>query len=140
MEKDSTKLIVLKGVNIIFSELEDNGYGRSLTIDATDPAIQKEITAWVKTNGLTGGEPKFKEYAGKDKKTTIQFTFKISDYTKFGGKEGLGESDLGYGATINLQARAFNYKNKFGEGISASLDAVYVLTPAKNNALDNIAE
>ena len=52
----------------------------------------------------------------------------------------LGEKELGYGAVVNLQARAFEYKNKFGEGISASLDGVFILEPAKNNVMANIAE
>ena len=144
MESDDKKLIVLKGVNVIFSELKDKGYGRSLTIDATDPAIQKEINAWVKTNGISGGEPKYKEYVDKDKHTTIQYTFKLSEYTKIAGRtvdgKTYGETELGYKAKVNLQARAYTYKNKFGEGKSASLDGIFVLEPAQNNVMTNIAE
>ena len=143
MEKD-VKVIVLKNVTVLFSELVDNGYGRSITIDATDPAIQKEINAWVKTNSIKGGDAKYKEYVNKDKKTTIQYNFKVSDYTKFAGRtvdgKTYGESDLGYNAKINLQARAYTYKNKFGEGVSASLDGIYILEPAQNTVMANIAE
>lgn len=143
MEND-VKLIVLKNVTVIFSELKDKGYGRSITIDATDPAIQKLINAWVKTNNINGGEAKYKEYVDKDKNTTVQYTFKLSEYTKIGGRtvedKTYGEAELGYKAKINLQARAYNYKNKFGEGISSSLDGIFVLEPAQNNVMNNIAE
>ena len=143
MEND-VKAIVLKNVTVLFSELADKGYGRSITIDATDPAIQKAINAWVKTNNIKGGEPKYKEYVNKNKKTTLQYNFKISDYTKISGRtvdgKTYGESELGYNAKINLQARAYNYKNKFGEGVSASLDGIFVLEPAQNTVMSNIAE
>ena len=143
---EDSKIIVLKGVNVIFSELKDKGYGRSITIDATDIEIQNAIKEWAKTNNIKGGEVKFKEYTNeKDGKTTIQYAFKLSEYTQISGKtteEGVtfGEKELGYGAKINLQARAFEYENKFGKGISASLDGVFIIEPAKNNVMANIAE
>lgn len=145
MENDNTKLIVLKGVSVIFSELTDKGYGRSITIDATEKAVQEKISAWVKANDINGGKPKFKEYTNKkDGKTTTQYNFKLSEYTQFGGRvvDGVayGEKDLGYGAVINLQARAFEYKNKYGEGISSSIDGIFILEPAKNTVMGNIAE
>jgi len=132
--------ITLKHVNVVFSELTDAGYGRSITIDASDKAVQDAIKTWAKENKVNGGVAKFKEYTNKDGKTTIQYTFKLSDYTKFDGKDGLGEDDLGYNAVINLVARAFEYDNKFGKGISASLAAVYVVEGAPNNTMANIAE
>ena len=135
------KIIVLTHVNVIFSELVDKGFGRSITIDATDKEVQKSITEWVKANNINGGTPKFKEYTNeKDGKTTIQYNFKLSDYTQISGKDGLGEKELGYGSIVNLQARAFEYENKFGKGISASLDGVFVVEPAKNTVMSNIAE
>jgi len=135
------KIIVLTHVNVIFSELADKGFGRSITIDATDKEVQKSITEWVKANNINGGTPKFKEYTNeKDGKTTIQYNFKLSDYTQISGKDGLGEKELGYGSIVNLQARAFEYENKFGKGISASLDGVFVVEPAKNTVMSNIAE
>ena len=145
MESDVTKkAIVLKNVTVIFSELADKGFGRSITIDATDPAIQKQINVWVKSNNINGGEPKYKEYVDKDKKTTIQYNFKLSNYTKIGGRtvdgKTYGEAELGYKAKINLQARAYTYKNKFGEGISSSLDGIFILEPAQNTVMSNIAE
>lgn len=80
---EDSKIIVLKGVNVIFSELKDKGYGRSITIDATDTEIQNAIKEWAKTNNIKGGEVKFKEYTNeKDGKTTIQYAFKLSEYTQ----------------------------------------------------------
>ena len=137
--EENTKLIVLKGVNVIFSELTDKGYGRSITIDATKPEIQKQITDWVKANNINGGTPKFKDYTDKEGKTTKQYSFKLSEYTQIAGKD-LDEKSLGYGAVINLQARAFEYENKFGKGISASLDGIFIMEPYKNTVLANIAE
>jgi len=137
--EENTKLIVLKGVNVIFSELTDKGYGRSITIDATKPEIQKQITDWVKANNINGGTPKFKDYTDKEGKTTKQYSFKLSEYTQIAGKD-LDEKSLGYGAVINLQARAFEYENKFGKGISASLDGIFIIEPCKNTVMANIAE
>lgn len=135
------KIIVLTHVNVIFSELVDKGFGRSITIDATDKEIRKSITEWVKANNINGGTPKFKEYTNeKDGKTTIQYNFKLSDYTQINGKDGLGEKELGYGAVVNLQARAYEYENKFGKGISSSLDGIFVVEPTKNTVMANIAE
>lgn len=135
------KTIVLTHVSIIFSELKDKGYGRNIVIDATDAKIQKAISEWVKKNNINGGEAKFKEHTNeKDGKTTIQYTFKLSEYTQINGKDDMGEKELGYGAVVNLQARAFEYENKFGKGISASLDGIFVVEPAKNNVMSNIAE
>lgn len=137
--EENTKLIVLKGVNVIFSELTDKGYGRSITIDTTKPEIQKQITDWVKANNINGGTPKFKDYTDKEGKTTKQYSFKLSEYTQIAGKD-LDEKSLGYGAVINLQARAFEYDNKFGKGISASLDGIFIIEPCKNTVMNNIAE
>lgn len=135
------KIIVLTHVNVIFSELVDKGFGRSITIDATDKEVQKSITEWVKANNINGGTPKFKEYTNeKDGKTTVQYNFKLSDYTQINGKDGLGEKELGYGAVVNLQARAYEYENKFGKGISSSLDGIFVVEPTKNTVMANIAE
>ncbi len=140
METDK-KEIVLKGLDVIFAELEDKGYGLSITIDATKPEIKNAIEAWVKANNINGGEAKFKTYTSKDGVETLQYQFKISQYTEFKFKDSETEdAGLGYGAKVNIVARAFEYENKFGKGISASLSAVYVLQGRKNNAMDKIAE
>lgn len=136
-----SKEIVLKGVYVIFAELVDAGYGKSITIDASDADTQKAITEWVKANNINGGVAKFKDYTNKDGVTTKQYSFKISDYTDFKFKSAdVEDAGLGYGAKINLVARAFEYNNKFGQGISASLSAVYVIDGATNNAMNKIAE
>jgi len=134
------KTIIIKGARIIFSELVDKGYGRSITIDATDEKVRKEIEGWVKANNINGGTAKFKEYTNKDGKTTVQYTFKLSEYTQIEGKDGFTEKDLGYDATVNLQARAYEYENKFGKGVSSSLDGIFIIEGAKNTVMANIAE
>ena len=138
MEK---KELVLKDLDVIFAELEDKGYGLSITIDATAPAIHKAITEWVKANNINGGEAKFKHYTGKDGVEVIQYQFKISKYTDFRfASSEVEDAGLGYGAKINIVARAFEYSNKFGTGISSSLSAVFVKEGAKNSAMTKIAE
>ena len=133
---EDSKIIVLKHVSVIFSELEDKGFGRNIVINATDPKIQKAIVDWVKLNNINGGEAKFKDYTDKNGETTKQYTFKLGQYTQI--NEGKGK--LGYGSLINLQARAYEYDNKFGKGISSSVDAIFVIEPAKNTAMSNVAE
>ena len=128
----------LEHVNIVFANLEDEGFGRSITIDVTDKEIQDKISEWVKENKIgktTPGVAKFKEYEGKH-----QYAFKISDYTQFMGKDGLTKDNLGFGAQVSLIAQAFEYDNKFGKGVSANLSAVLVEARAKTGADDDMAE
>ena len=135
------KELTIKHANIIFSELKDKGYGLSITIDATDPAIKTAIETWCAENGITGGKAKIKEYVAKDGKKTLQYQFKISEYTRIQGKdEKWGMNELGYGAVVNLTARAFEYDNKFGKGVSASLAGIFIVEPAKDNTMSKIAE
>ncbi len=134
---DKSKL-KLEHVSIVFANLEDEGFGRSLTIDVTDKAIQNKITAWVKENNIgktTPGIVKFKEYEGKH-----QYAFKISDYTQFAGLNGLTKDNLGFGAKISLVAQSFAYDNKFGKAVSANLSAVLVEERAKTSADDDMSE
>ena len=133
-----SKELILKHVKVIFAELEDKGFGRNLTIDATEPGIQNQISEWVKVNNINGGVAKFKDYTNKDGITTKQYNFKFSDYTDIAGKEEA--TDLGYGAVVNILAKAYEYDNKFGKGISASLASVYVVEPKINSNMDKIAE
>ena len=133
-----SKELILKHVKVIFAELEDKGFGRNLTIDATEPESQKQISEWVKVNNINGGVAKFKDYTNKDGITTKQYNFKFSDYTDIAGKEEA--TDLGYGAVVNILAKAYEYDNKFGKGISASLASVYVVEPKINSNMDKIAE
>ena len=133
-----SKELILKHVKVILAELEDKGFGRNLTIDATEPEIQKQISEWVKVNNINGGVAKFKDYTNKDGITTKQYNFKFSDYTDIAGKEEA--TDLGYGAIVNILAKAYEYDNKFGKGISARLASVYVVEPKINSNMDKIAE
>lgn len=138
---ENNKELTLRHVKIIFSELKDKGYGRSITIDATDPAVKDEIVKWVKENNINGGDAKIKEYTDKQGKTTLQYQFKLSDYTKVQGKdEKWGATELGYGAVVNLTARSYEYENKFGKGISASLAGIFIVEPATDNTMSNLAE
>ena len=135
MDKNKLKL---EHVNIVFANLEDEGFGRSLTIDVTDKAIQDKISSWVKDNKIGKKEPgvaNFKEYEGK-----LQYAFKISDFTQFAGLNGLTKDNLGFGAQISLIASAFEYDNKFGKGVSANLSAVLVEERAKTGADADLAE
>ena len=134
---DKTKL-KLEHVSIVFANLEDEGFGRSLTIDVTDKAIQDKIAAWVKENKIgktTPGVVKFKEYEGK-----FQYAFKISDFTQFAGLNGLTKDNLGFAAKVSLVANAFEYDNKFGKGVSANLSAVLVEERAKTGADADMAD
>lgn len=130
--------IYLKNVKVIFATLEDEGFGKSIVIDATDKDIKAGITKWVKENNIgktTPGEANFKTY-----EDTIQYNFRLNDKTKFAYRTGTKEGDLGYGAEVSLSANAFEYNNKFGHAISASLSAVVVEKPAQTGADDDIAE
>lgn len=138
--EESNKTIQLFDVKVIFADLEDRGFGRNIVIDATDQATQDAISNWVKDNNINGGKAHFKDYTTKDGEETKQYTFKLSEYTQFGGDNNLDEKSIGYGATINLLAKAYDYDNKFGKGTSASLRAVYVKEGAVKSALSEISK
>lgn len=138
--EDNNKTIQLFDVKVIFADLEDRGFGRNIVIDATDQATQDAISIWVKDNNINGGKAHFKDYTTKDGVATKQYTFKLSNYTQFGGDNNLDEKSLGYGAIINLLASAYDYDNKFGKGTSASLRAVYVKEGAAKSALSEISK
>lgn len=133
--------IKLNNAKIIFANLKDDGYGKSITIDATSPEVQKQITEWVEVNKIgktEPGVPKFKEYQPEQGDKVIQYSFRINDYTKFVGINGLTKEDLGYGAEVSLIAQAFEYNNKFGKGVSASLSAVLIEKAVRTSADDDI--
>lgn len=131
--------IRLNGAKVVFANLDDTGFGRSITIDATGADVQKEITDWVKENNIGKGDkagvPNFKEYEGKK-----QYAFKINDYTRYAGLNGLTINNLGFGARVSLIAQAFTYDNKFGKGTSASLTAVVVEKAADSASDGDLAE
>lgn len=135
---DNKEIIIIKNAEVIFCDLEDKGFGRSITIKVT-PEIKKAIETWAKDNDINGGVPHFKEYVDKDNNKIVQYTFKFSKFTTIESEvpesKGYG---LRWGAKINLQARAYEYDNKFGKGVSASLSGVYVASPAKNSMMENL--
>lgn len=129
----------LKDVKIIFADVNDErGYGKCITIDATDNATQKAIETWYKDCKIGKGEPKFKEYT-KDDVTMVQYTFKLSQFIQIGGN-GFTANDLGYGAIVNILAKAYEYDNKFGKGVTSSATAIYIKSGARQSKLDRIAE
>lgn len=138
--ENNNRTLQLFDIKVIFADLEDRGFGRNIVIDATDEKIQKAIIEWVKENNINGGEAKFKDYTNKDGETTKQYTFKLSKFTEFGGKDNLDEKAIGFGAIVNILASAYEYENKFGKGTSASLRAVYVKEGQVKSALSSIAE
>ena len=131
--------IRLNNVEVVFANLDDTGYGKSITIAATDPEVVKQITEWVKENNIGKGDkagvPNFKDYEGKK-----QYAFKINDYTRFAGLNGLTQNNLGFGARVSLIASAFEWSNKFGSGISSSLTAVLVEKAANSASDGDLAE
>lgn len=131
--------IIINNVKVIFCDLKDRGFGKSVTI-AVDDKIKADITAWVKTNNINGGIPRFKEYTNKNtKETTTQYTFKFSNFIEIESpvseSEGYG---LRYGAIISLRARAFEYNNKFGSGVSSSVSHLYVKEPVENFVMSEL--
>ena len=135
---DNTK-ITLKNVKVVFVSLEDEGFGRSITVDATSKEVKETITKWVKDNNIgkgdNAGKPNFKDY-----ENTTQYQFKMNDNTRFAGINGLSEKDLGFGAQVSLTANSFQYDNKFGKGTGSSLSAVVVEARSPTSADSDLAE
>lgn len=127
----------LKNVEVIFANLEDEGFGRSLTIKVTG-YNEAEINEFFKVNQIGNekskviGEPNYKEYEG-----TKQLGIRFNDNTRFAGLNGLDKLDLGFGARIDCIINAFEYNNKFTRGatyVGASLSAVVILSGRKTGA------
>lgn len=135
---DSTK-IYLKNVKVIFANLVDEGFGRSITIDATQPEVATMIEEWVAKNNI-GKAPNAGKAIFKTYEDTIQYSLKLNDNTKFVYSGGLSDKDLGYGSVVSLAANAFDYDNKFGKGTSSSLSAVIVHKGKASGADDDIRE
>ena len=127
----------LKNVEVVFANLEDEGFGRSLTIKVTSEN-EKAINEFFKVNQIGNekskviGEPNYKEYEG-----TKQLGIRFNDNTKFAGLNGLDQLDLGFGARIDCFINAFEYNNKFTRGatyVGTSLSAVVILSGRKTGA------
>ena len=127
----------LKNVEVVFANLEDEGFGRSLTIKVTSEN-ETMINDFFKVNQIGNekskviGEPNYKEYEG-----TKQLGIRFNDNTRFAGLNGLDQLDLGFGARIDCVVNAFEYNNKFTRGatfVGASLSAVVILSGRKTGA------
>lgn len=146
MAEPNTKLKLQK-VKVIFYNDVDEGFGTSITIDCTEPTVKKQIEDWVKENNIgkeTPGVANIKEYTNeKSGETTLQYAFKINEFTKYAGINGLSEKDLGYGAVIDLIANAYTYNNKFTKGedrIGQSASAIVVRSGATTGGDADLAE
>lgn len=135
MPTEFTKLI-LRDVKVIFANLENKGFGTSITIDATDKKIRDQISDWVAENKIGKTNPgvaNFKEYTPEDSdEVTYQFSSKIkvgADEkfpTKFKGLNNLTKENLGFGAVVDLALNAFPFDNMYGKGVSHSITAVLI--------------
>ena len=132
--------LIIKNAKIIFAELEDNGFGRNIVIDVTDKEFQDLIQDFYKEYKVAGGKPKFKDYTNKDGQTTKQFTIKLSDFCDIEGKEGLGAKDLRYGTIVNILLTTYEWDNKFGKGISARAQDLYVVKDGVKTNMAKLAE
>jgi len=146
MAEPNTKLKLQK-VRVIFYNDVDEGFGTSITIDCTDPTVKKQIEDWVKENNIgkeTPGEAKIREYTNeKTGETTLQYAFKINEFTKYAGLNGLSEKDLGYGAVIDLIANAYTYNNRFTAGkdrVGQSASAIVIRSGAATGGDSDLAE
>lgn len=134
MEKDLT----LTHVSVLFADTTNSkGYGKSITIDCTEPDVELLIKKWAEANNYTS--LKIKDYTNKDGSITKQVNFKINEYTNIDGKDGATEKDLGWGAKVNLIVRAFPYSNNFGEGISSAISNLFIVEKCKSK-MASIAE
>ena len=145
MAEVNTKL-KLKNVRVIFFNPEDEGFGKSITIDCTDKDVRQQIEDWVKENNIGKDNPgvaNIKEYKPEEGDTVYQFAFKLNDYTKYAGINGLSEKDLGYGAVIDLIAQAYTYNNRFTGGkdrIGQSASAIVIRSGASTGGDADLQE
>ena len=146
MAEPNTKL-KLKNVKVVFFNPEDEGFGTSITIDCTAPEVKKQIEDWVKENNIGKDNPgvaNIKEYTNENSgETTLQFAFKINEYTKYAGINGLSKDDLGYGAVVDLIAQAYTYNNRFTAGkdrVGQSASAIVVRSGASTGGDADLQE
>lgn len=144
---ESTK-IKLKNVKVLFVNLTDTKYGKTVTIDVTEPTVRQEISDWVKTNKIGKGEAKFKEYKHEDGTVTMEYSFKLSDYTRVITAEDEeitldqvnSTTGLLRGAVIDLVARSFEYDNNFGKGVSQSVVGIKIVEKGKSRVSEDLAD
>lgn len=145
MAEEITKL-KLKNVKVVFFNPEDEGFGTSITIDVTSEDVRKQIAEWVKVNNIGKDNPgvaNFKEYTPEGGDKTYQFAFKINEFTRYAGVNGMGKDDIGYGAMIDIIANAYTYNNKFTGGkdrVGQSASAIVVRSGASSGGDADLAE
>lgn len=132
--------LVLKGVKVLFVEINDKDFGSSITIDVTDETVRSAIETYFAGESLS---PKFKDYTNKKTgEVTKQFSIKLASFIKIQDESGneyeldaienkLSQIKLGYGAIVNLAIRPYDYDNKFGKGRSASVSALKITKGAE---------
>lgn len=140
------KKIKLTGAKVVFytgpEDEKASEFGTSITVALTE-AQKKQIQEFCKTNnvGKNGdanrGTANIKQYTNEETgETTDQFTIKFNEHTQFAGLNGLGQNNLGYGATVNVIANTYDY-TKFGGGTAISASAIVVTAGASSsNAAD----
>lgn len=139
MSKNDFTKLVLKNVKVEFWNKGDEKFKPSLVISADDPAVKAKITQWVEDNrigkGELAGKAIFGKYEpdGKDGKTYCRYSIRVTDRTKIRGINGLTESDLGRGSRVSIVVNAFQYATQFGTGVSKSVAAIKILTPADDS-------
>lgn len=140
--------LILKDVPVIFSHFNDPKFGNQLTLDVTNIELQNQITTWYAQNKIGKGEPIYRPYVNQEDNTqTTEFSIKLSPYCTI-----VDESDneinmadasattLPRGTVINLMARAYEYNNNFGKGISSSISAIVIKTKPTNQKSQDLAE
>lgn len=143
---DQISKLKLKDVKVVFFNPEDNGFGTSITIDCTAPEVKEQIENWVKENNVgknNPGEANFKEYTYDDGTKVLQYNFRINEYTRYAGLNGLGKDDIGRGAVVDMIVNSFVYNNKFTAGqdkVGASVSAVVVKKAGQTGADEDLAE
>lgn len=137
---DNNKKLVIENVKIIFAELKDKEFGSRITIDVTDKAIQDQITKWGEDNGVSVN---FKDYTNEETgETTKQYSMKLAQFVNVVpadasredmiegidalAEKGLRSLKIGRGAEVKIVASSYEYENKFGKGVSASVTALRV--------------
>lgn len=136
------KKLKLSGCKVVFytgpEDPKAAEFGTSVTI-ALDAEQKKAIEDFYKENNVgKNGDPKkgtanIKQYTNEETGvTTDQWTVKFSDKTQWAGLNGLSQDSMGYGATINLIAGAFDY-SRFGGGVGVKANAIVVTKGAASN-------
>ena len=140
--KDS--LILRQAKVLFYQEVSDNGYKPSITIEVTQenhPLLEK---FWSDNKiGKSGqsvpvGQMNLKEHNG-----TYQLAIKLSPSTKYAGISGLKQSDIGFGAIVDLYISAYEYSNAFTGGrtfVGVSVSSVLITQAAQTGGQQTLQE